>query len=125
MPPYSGSGRGGGLSDEKRKIPDTLTTGGPDRRGHSIQGGNEVWRSFLVCARCRRHHSGECRAMSCFLCGIVGHFKKDWMRLKNGEPRSVDSSTPTRVSALMQLEPEASPSEVTGWLSSSCSFILC
>ena len=33
VPPYSGSGRGGGPSDLKRKTPDASTTPGLDRRG--------------------------------------------------------------------------------------------
>ena len=33
VPPYSGSGRGGGPRDFKRKTPDSSTAVGPDRRG--------------------------------------------------------------------------------------------
>ena len=38
VPPYSGSGRGEGPSDLKRKTPDASTVPGPDRRGRGCSG---------------------------------------------------------------------------------------
>ena len=31
----------------------------------------ESWKTYPVCARCKRRHLGECRAKTCFLCGIT------------------------------------------------------
>ena len=103
-PPFVGFGRGGGPSDHKRKVPDTFPVPGPDRRPHGISmgrpGGSEAWKTRPECPRCKRRHLGECRAKACYLCGEVGHFKKDCPQVRKEEPRKVDSSAPTRVFAL-------------------------
>ena len=52
------------------------------------------------------------------MCGVVGHLRKDCPTVKKGETGKVDSSTPARVFTLTQAEAEASPSVVTGQLSS-------
>ena len=67
---------------------------------------------------CRRRHLGECRAKACFVCGAVGHLRKDCPIVKKGEVGKVDSLTPARVFTLTQTEAEVSPSVVIGELSS-------
>ncbi|XP_062107753.1 uncharacterized protein LOC133818733 [Humulus lupulus] len=123
VPPYSGSGRGRGPCDLKRKTPDTSTAAGPDRRGQSVQGGcqggGDTWRIYPECTRCRRRHSGECRAKAYYVCGVVGHLNKDCPTVKKGEIGKVDSLTLARVFTLTQAEAEASPSVVTSQLSSA------
>ena len=65
-PPFVGSGRGIGPSDQKRKVPDTFPVPGPDRRPRGITighpGGSEAWKARPECPRCKRRHLGECRA---------------------------------------------------------------
>ncbi|XP_062075695.1 uncharacterized protein LOC133779806 [Humulus lupulus] len=91
MPPFIEAGRGGGTSDQKRKTSDTSTTTGLDRRGRGIQGGrqggNETWRSYPKCVRCMKCHLGKFRVKACYLCGVVGHLKKDCPSMKKEEPR--------------------------------------
>ena len=74
---------------------------------------------LLECARCRKRHLGECRAKACYLCGVVGHLKKDCPTLKKEEPGKVDSLTPARVLTLTQAEAEASPLLMIGQLKST------
>ncbi|XP_062073472.1 uncharacterized protein LOC133777748 [Humulus lupulus] len=117
-PPFMGSGRGGGPSDQKRKVPDTLSVPSLDKwpRGVSMgrPGGNEALKSYPECPRCKKRHLGEYRARACFSCGAVGHLKKDCPKARKEEPRKADSSAPVQVFALAQAEAEASPSVVTG-----------
>ena len=69
--------------------------------------------------RYRKHHLGECRAKASSFCGVVGHLKKDCPTTKKEESLKVDNLTPARVFTLTQAEAEASPSVVTGQLSSA------
>ncbi|XP_062116236.1 uncharacterized protein LOC133830299 [Humulus lupulus] len=121
--PFVGSGRGVGPSDQKRKVPDTFPVPGSDRRPRGITmgrpGSSEAWKTRPECPKCKKRHLGECRAKACFLCGVVGHLKKDCPQIGKKEPRKVDSSTPARVFTLTQAEAEASPSVVTGQLLSA------
>ena len=57
-----------------------------------------------------------------FVCGSVGHLKKDYPRARKEEPKKVDSLMPARVFTLTQAEAEASPLVVTGQLSSAGTF---
>ena len=98
-PPFVGSGRGIGPSEQKRKVPDTFPVPGPDRRPRGISMGylgcNEPYKNYPECPRCKRCHLGECRPKAYFLSGAVGHFKKDFPKAKKEEPRKADSSAPT------------------------------
>ena len=67
----------------------------------------------------QRRHQGECRTKACFICGSTNHLKKDCPQAKKEEPKQGDSLAPARVFALTQTEAEASPSVVTGHISSS------
>ena len=53
------------------------------------------------------------------MCGAVGHLRKDCPTVKRGEAGKVDSLTLARVFTLTQAQTEASPSVVTGQLSSA------
>ena len=54
-PPFTDFGRGGGPSDQKRKISHIVSTTGPDRRPRGIQmghqGGSETGKAFSECTR--------------------------------------------------------------------------
>ncbi|XP_062114690.1 uncharacterized protein LOC133825785 [Humulus lupulus] len=125
-PPFSGFGRGGGPSDQKRKTPNTVSAPRPDRRPRCTQmgrqSGGETWREFPECAWCRRRHVGECRAKACFICGSTTHLKKDCPRASKEEPKKVDSLMSARVFTLTKEKAEASPSVVIGQLSSAGTF---
>ncbi|XP_062120573.1 uncharacterized protein LOC133834834 [Humulus lupulus] len=123
MPPFIGSIRGSGSSEQKRKAPNSFVPPSSDRRAHGAfggrQGGGETWRSFPVCPRCRRRHQGECRIRAYCICGSANHLKNDCPQARKAEPKQGDSLAPARVFSLTQIEAEASPSVVTGQISSA------
>ncbi|ERM98296.1 hypothetical protein AMTR_s01250p00009040, partial [Amborella trichopoda] len=116
----AGSGRGTDLGD-RRKRPSETSAAGPNKRFQGNQGfrrsGNENWRTFPECPRCKRHHLGECQARACFHCGMVGHMKRNCPQLLRLEQKKDDTPAPARVFALTQAEADAGPSTVTGQLS--------
>ena len=80
---------------------------------------NERWKKiYPICTRCKRRHLGECRARSCFACGMVGHFKRDFpSRGTEREQRGIP--TQVFISWQSESETETSSSGMTGQFSSS------
>ncbi|GJV76036.1 putative reverse transcriptase domain-containing protein [Tanacetum coccineum] len=69
---------------KKQNITRAYTTGPDDKK--------EYGGSLPLCPKCNYHHKGQCaprnsgvnqRVVTCFECRVQGHYKRDYMKLKN------------------------------------------
>ena len=73
---YSGNS-GKGVVNQTQSNPKAENANGKRK----AEGGQQAGREKPVCPICKRRHGGECWSKDgktrCFICGQVGHFKKD------------------------------------------------
>nr|GFA08509.1 hypothetical protein [Tanacetum cinerariifolium] len=70
-------------------------------RAYTVRPGEkkEYTGSLPLCTKCNYHHQGPCapkitqNAVTCYECGVQGHFKKDCLKLKNGNRGNLTNST--------------------------------
>ena len=66
----TGTQKGGGPNDQKRKMTESTALGGEKKKQ-----GN--WRDHPYCEKCRRYHIGECRTRACYQCGSPDHLRRN------------------------------------------------
>ena len=70
--------------------------------------------SYPECPRCKKHHPGECNRKACFLCGMVGHFKRNCPQAKKDKQKLEVKPVLAQTFVITQADVASSPSMVKG-----------